>query len=367
MSLASESEPSESSARVQDSKLNAIVTETHTEHIFARHGRRGGPREVWRKQSRLGHGAFGTVWLEKCEQPYRRDTPPLRAVKEIHLQSRSNSRVDYTRELDAFAKFSQPKVNCLTYIRCKAKRDSQRQYEPYFVRSFGWYATNDSVFITLAYHPFGDLSQYLTAPLPEVEAKQIAEQLLEGVKHMHDSGFAHRDLKPKAGHPERIWQIIGLTVQNVLVVSKGPSWRVQITDFGISKKIQDGHTAQGTLYQGTSGFMAPEMIVRSLSGPPYAIDMWSLGAMAYYILTHRIFLPEIADLFEYGTGDEETPSCIYTGLDVTSRAQDFVARLLARLPQARPTADEALSTEWMASLERYGYVTERSEEADKPQ
>jgi calcium/calmodulin-dependent protein kinase I len=53
------------------------------------------------------------------------------------------------------------------------------------------------VFITLAYHPFGDLQQYLQAPLPEVEVGQITEQLLEGLKHMHDNGFAHRDLKPK--------------------------------------------------------------------------------------------------------------------------------------------------------------------------
>jgi hypothetical protein len=107
MSLASEFSVSpEASARVQDTRLNANVTPIHTEHIFARHG----PREIWLRQSRLGHGSFGTVWLEKCERPYRRDTPPLRAVKEIHLQPGSNDQVDYTRELDAFAKFSQPKV-----------------------------------------------------------------------------------------------------------------------------------------------------------------------------------------------------------------------------------------------------------------
>jgi hypothetical protein len=111
MSLASQlSDSPESVARVQDTRLNAKVTFTHTEHVFARHDRRGGPREIWLRQSRLGHGSFGTVWLEKCEKPYRRDTPPLRAVKEIHLQSAPNQQVDYTRELDAFAKFSQPKV-----------------------------------------------------------------------------------------------------------------------------------------------------------------------------------------------------------------------------------------------------------------
>jgi hypothetical protein len=105
------SESSESLARVQDTKLNARVSRNHTEHIFSRHECPGGPREIWRRQDRLGHGSFGTVWLEKCDNPCRRDTPVLRAVKEIHLRSEPNNSVDYTRELDAFAKFSQPKVS----------------------------------------------------------------------------------------------------------------------------------------------------------------------------------------------------------------------------------------------------------------
>jgi serine/threonine protein kinase len=137
------------------------------------------------------------------------------------------------------------------------------------------------------------------------------------------------------------------------VVSKGPSWRVQITDFGITKKIHDGQTARGTLFQGTAGFMAPEMIVSNLSGPQYAIDMWSVGSMTYYMLTNRIFLREFGNLYEYGTGSEECPSCIYTGVDVTSSAKVFVGRLLARSPRARLTVDEALSSEWMASFAEY--------------
>jgi serine/threonine protein kinase len=136
----------------------------------------------------------------------------------------------------------------------------------------------------------------------------------------------------------------------VLVVSKGPDWSVQITDFGITKKIHEGQTIQGTLYRGTAGFMAPEMIVSDLRGPQYAIDMWSIGSMAYYMLTNRIFLHEFADLYKYGTGDKEHPSCIYTGVDVTASAKDFIAKLLARSPRARPTVDDALSGEWMASF-----------------
>jgi serine/threonine protein kinase len=71
--------------------------------------------------------------------------------------------------------------------------------------------------------------------------------------------------------------------------------------------------------------------------------------MAYYMMTNRIFLRAFVDLYKYGTGNEEHPSCDYSGVDVTSTAKDFIARLLARSPRARPTADDALSSEWMTA------------------
>jgi serine/threonine protein kinase len=72
----------------------------------------------------------------------------------------------------------------------------KKQYELCFVKSFGWYESNDSVFIAMEYFPLGDLQSYLLSPLLEKEAQQITFQVLEGLLFMHDNGFAHRDLKP---------------------------------------------------------------------------------------------------------------------------------------------------------------------------
>jgi len=44
--------------------------------------------------------------------------------------------------------------------------------------------------------PDGDLYKHLTSPLPESEGQSIILQVLEGLKFMHQNGFAHRDLKP---------------------------------------------------------------------------------------------------------------------------------------------------------------------------
>lgn len=73
---------------------------------------------------------------------------------------------------------------------------TSEQYKHCFVSSQGWYEHQDSVFITMEFLPLGDLQRYLMRPLPECQAKQITEQVLEGLQFMHDNGFIHRDLKP---------------------------------------------------------------------------------------------------------------------------------------------------------------------------
>ena len=72
-----------------------------------------------------------------------------------------------------------------------------QQFRECFVPSFGWYRNTDSIFITMEYLPLGDLESFLSKPLPDSEAKTISEQVLQGIDFMHQSKFAHRDLKPK--------------------------------------------------------------------------------------------------------------------------------------------------------------------------
>jgi serine/threonine protein kinase len=50
----------------------------------------------------------------------------------------------------------------------------------------------------MEYFPLGDLQAFMRRlpPYSEVETRQIVRQLLEGVQFMHESGFAHRDIKP---------------------------------------------------------------------------------------------------------------------------------------------------------------------------
>lgn len=49
----------------------------------------------------------------------------------------------------------------------------------------------------MEYLALGDLSQYIITAISEEETKQIASDLLQGLKIMHAEGFTHRDLKPQ--------------------------------------------------------------------------------------------------------------------------------------------------------------------------
>ena len=43
----------------------------------------------------------------------------------------------------------------------------------------------------------GDLSHYIEQGLEDSEAREIAENILNGLRVMHFEGFTHRDIKPQ--------------------------------------------------------------------------------------------------------------------------------------------------------------------------
>ena len=106
---------------VRDSKLETIFYEKYTQHIYHVSGanprqRKVRKEECWERCGNLGTGTFGTVWLEKLivdnsEEKYR-------AVKEIRKGMQQSSAIDYSRELEAIAKFSHQKVRESSISAC---------------------------------------------------------------------------------------------------------------------------------------------------------------------------------------------------------------------------------------------------------
>jgi calcium/calmodulin-dependent protein kinase I len=64
------------------------------------------------------------------------------------------------------------------------------------VSFLGKFETDRDVFLAMEYFERGDLAKYISSISNEEEVRQIATDLLEGLKIMHAEGFTHRDLKP---------------------------------------------------------------------------------------------------------------------------------------------------------------------------
>ncbi|MGK5037335.1 serine/threonine-protein kinase [Janthinobacterium sp. LB3P118] len=119
---------------------------------------------------------------------------------------------------------------------------------------------------------FGILDPHLGA--------RVLHHLAKGLLSSHRAGVIHRDLKPS----------------NVMV-SRGVNVHdLKITDFGIAtltEEFFDEAAKSGDITRSNSGtikgalpFMAPEMMFRRPGeNPGFSVDIWSLGAMMFRLLT----------------------------------------------------------------------------------
>ncbi|GIZ43255.1 hypothetical protein CKM354_000648700 [Cercospora kikuchii] len=306
-------------------KLEAHLTETaHTVHT--KHINEDG-ETVWKRDARcLGRGGFGEVFREECIDGPLRGT--LRAVKLIQRPNSSRSqRIDFSRELEAIARFSQP------------------QYELRFVKSLGWYETYDTIFIAMEFLEYGDLEQYASCPLPEHEMHLIASQVLQGLTFMHSQGYAHRDLKP----------------QNLLVHRPRPQWQIKIADFGLSKRVAENLSSLHT-HVGTQGYMAPEVLglldnddsedsdSDDDSAPSYsnAVDIWALGVITFFMLTTQLPFSamNLRPLKRYVRGKTVFPMEGLRKVNISDSGCTWIESCMAPFPHDRPSAGSSVHERW---------------------
>ncbi|MEO0650416.1 MAG: serine/threonine-protein kinase [Planctomycetota bacterium] len=102
---------------------------------------------------------------------------------------------------------------------------------------------------------------------------QLLVELCDAIHHAHLRGVLHRDLKPS----------------NVLVTEAG---RIKVIDFGVARPIDADQDAwQATLegqVVGTLAYMSPEQVRGDLEILDARADVYSLGALAYELLSGRL-------------------------------------------------------------------------------
>ena len=139
---------------------------------------------------------------------------------------------------------------------------------PYLVHSLGHGFVGGNPYILMEFCPNGDLSH---AP-SNSDWNVVGQQVLLGLKALHQCGKVHRDLKP----------------ENVLIKQDGTA---ALTDFGISGDRNKRMTERNLLGKpqqifGTYAYMPPEQVNphRDATVLP-TTDIFSFGVMMYQLLT----------------------------------------------------------------------------------
>jgi serine/threonine protein kinase len=105
---------------------------------------------------------------------------------------------------------------------------------------------------------------------PKSEVQFVFSQLCHAVGAAHDVGIVHRDLKP-----ENIFLCVPRR--------EGVPYVVKVLDFGIAKLVAESDT-RSTQAIGSPLWMSPEQAQTGSVISP-ATDVWSLGLIAFWMLT----------------------------------------------------------------------------------
>ncbi len=207
----------------------------------------------YRLVSLIGSGGMGDVYLAEHQLMKR----PV-AIKLI--------RPGKAADKQALARFERE-------VRATAKLSHWNTIEV-----FDYGRTEDGTFYyVMEYLPGMSLADLVEkhGPLPPSRAIHLLMQTCDALSEAHGRGLIHRDLKPG----------------NLYSAQRGGYYDVaKLLDFGLAKPIstdnQPVHLTQEGSITGSPLYMAPEQALGD-SEPDERSDIYSLGAVAYFMLTGR--------------------------------------------------------------------------------
>lgn len=172
--------------------------------------------------------------------------------------------------------------------------------------------------------------------LEVIEAVRIAAQVAAGLAAAHEQGLVHRDIKPA----------------NILL--ENGVERVQITDFGLARAIDDASMTRSGVITGTPQYMSPEQAHGDTIDR--RSDLFSLGSLIYFMLTGRSpFRAETTMGVLNRIGNDEPRSVRSINADVPEWLEQIVMKLLEKQPSDRfQSASEVgeLLDRWLAHLQQ---------------
>jgi len=253
---------------------------------------------------RLGGGPLSSVYLAR-EPALQR----LVALKVLHRRAtrRAKSMARFRREARALARVSHPNVVSIFRVGDLAAEI------PYLV---------------MQYIRGSDLAEKLLAEgrLEVEESCSVLAAVGAALTAVHAHGIVHRDLRPES------------------ILCEQPGGRVLLADFGLAaflateEESAERITTAGHIVTNLR-YSAPEFLLGE--EPTLASDLYSLGVLAYYILTGEGPHEASTAPGRVHAHLREPPVRLRSrGLEVPAGLQEVLDACLSKVPGDRPTASE---------------------------
>jgi serine/threonine protein kinase len=203
---------------------------------------------------------------------------------------------------------------------------------PFIVKLYYSFQSNEKLFLILEYCPNGDLSKQLKLQkrLSEEKAKFYICEIILALGELHKNDIIYRDLKP----------------DNIVIDKDG---HALLTDFGLSREgVYDKDIAKS--FCGSIAYLAPEMLNRRGHGK--AVDWYLLGVIFYEMLVGvpPFFTPNQEEIFSNIIHTE-----VYIPSFVSKKAQKLIKLLLKKNPEQRLGAkkdmDELKENEYFSDID----------------
>ncbi|KAJ6664520.1 hypothetical protein lerEdw1_007177 [Lerista edwardsae] len=251
----------------------------------------------------LGGGRFGQV--HKCEEK----STGLKLAAKIIKARGAKEKDEVKNEINV--------MNQLNHVN--------------LIQLYDAFESKNDIVLIMEYVEGGELFDRIiddNCSLTEMDTILFIKQICAGIQHMHQMYILHLDLKP----------------ENILCVNREAN-KIKIIDFGLARRYKPREKLKVNF--GTPEFLAPEVVNYDFVSFP--TDMWSVGVIAYMLLTG--LSPFLGDddnetlnnilACRWDFGDEEFDS-------VSEEAKDFITKLLIKEKGWRSSATACLKHPWLS-------------------
>ncbi|OZC11742.1 kinase domain protein [Onchocerca flexuosa] len=139
---------------------------------------------------------------------------------------------------------------------------------PNLVALFAVFEEAGKVYLPMELAEKGDLLTFVqqNGAQSESTAQRWMKQLISAIYYMHMHSIAHRDLK----------------LENILLFADNS---IKIADFGFCREARNGDLSR--TFCGSKSYSAPEILLGQ-EYLPFKADIWSLGVVAFVLVTNRM-------------------------------------------------------------------------------